>query len=1035
MEFLLLGPVELCAAGRAIDTGSVKERCVLALLALHAGSVMSAANLTDLVWDGDPPSKAREGLAVYVTRIRRILRDHAAGSASITAQCGGYRLDADHADIDLFRFRGLREQASQMAARAELGQAAELYRQGEQLWRGEALAGLRGSAIERVRQWLQEERWAAITQRLACDLAGGRHAAIISEIRQLSALRPLDESLAVILMTALFRCGRASDALRVYRETRALLADEQGMEPGYELSELHARILRGDPALALIPASPPLGGAAALCTIPPQAGGFTGRLAELDGLREGGTVQLITGMPGIGKTALAIQAAHAMAERFPDARLFLSLSAHDAQHPPLDPAEALHHLLRMLGIPASRIPREASGRSALWKAELARRRMIAILDDAASLEQVRPLLPVSGPGRVLITSRSRMDGLGQVPVVQLDVLEPADAVRLFITVSGGAAADGTAGPEQIARLCGRLPLAIQLAARRLRGTPGMQLGELAAELSAGSAGLPDGGPFAREIMAAFDMSYLALPGRTQWFFRVLGLHPGREITEHSAAALAGASLSEAGADLDVLIGRNLLEAAGRCFSFHDLTRWYAGQRAMRDDPEHDRRVALGRLLDYYLQAANRCNGLLYPDRWQPAPPTAAPVVAVPVLATAASAMEWMEREWLSAVHAVRYAASHERNEQCSALAGYLAGYMNATGRWKPAAEAHALALRACQDLDDRPGIARASIEMGWVLGQSGDLPGAFRHAEHAAGIFRSLGDSSGQARALDYLGTLHRYAARYRESLAYHREASELYRAGDDQRGLADTLNHIAISCYHLGRYHDVLEGADAAMLIYRRLGDRRGEAGTLNNLGTMQRILGYHRDAMSSYQDSLAIFEDIGGEQHQAKIHENIGCTYHYKHDYQRALASYRRALAMFREIGDLPGECSALNEIGVAMNDLDDHGDALAHHRQASAIAADLGDLYEQVIALKGTGDALCGLDRREEAASQYQQALLLAREISEPFLEGKVLDGMAMMALRDQDHAKARICWRQALDIFQHLGVPEAEAIRLRLETFPP
>lgn len=1034
MKFFVLGPVELKTAGRQFDLGSVKAHCVLGILLLTLGTVMPADSLIERVWDGSPPAKAREDLSIYVTRLRKVLRQAGAGDVQLVPRAHGYVLDADPADVDLYCFRSLRDQSAVAAGRGDPERAVSLLREADALWRGQALAGLPGESVARLRQSLEEERWAALLERVEIELGLGRHAGLIGELQQLADRYPMDEAVSACHMLALYRSGRQSDALRIYRDTRSRLISEIGAEPGPVLSELHQQILRRDPTLLAKKVAQPLAGQPAPDTLPPGAVEFVGRARELAlltlDLTHPATVHLITGMPGVGKTALAIKAAQAVRADYPDGQLFLSFCSHDPRNPPLDQAGALHGLLRMLEVPPDQVPRALAERAALWRAELARRRMVVVLDDVGDLEQVRPLLPTAGVSRILITSRSRLDGLTATGSLTLEALADDDAAQLFTRITS-LTGDSRAGPiKKIIRLCGGLPLAIQLTAHRLRQDDSLALGDLIEQLSqppgqSAGVGLPDA-----EVAAAFELSYRALPVPAQRFFRLLGLHPGTDITAYAAAALSGASLPEAEAALAALLNCHLIESAGPSFRFHDLIRQYAATCATRDERASERRRAFDRVLDYYLFTADQADRVLYPYPRRPVTRVAHRPPAIPDVTTPERAAHWLELEWRNVLHAAYRAAPSERKHHAADLIRILAGFLEAAGHWGEAATAHAFALQASRDLDDQPGIAQASLNLSLISGRVGELQEAFQHAERAVTAYRSLNDQGGEAAALDQLGTLHRFSAQFREALAYHREAGRLFQLAADVRGVAGTLNHAGIACYHLGRYESALEHLQEALMLYRQIGDRRGEAKTLNNIGNMQRYQGYHRDALESYQSALKIFQQIGGERNQAILHENIGCIHHYKGNYEEALRAYRHSLAISRRIGNLPGEAGTLNEMGITLNAMENYGAALAHHEQAERIAVDLADAYERVIALRGVGDALRGQGRHDEALDRYQQALRLAREISEPYQEGKILEGIAETVFQTEGFRAARIYWQQALDIYQQLKVPEAESVRLRL-----
>ncbi|HET9894105.1 MAG TPA: tetratricopeptide repeat protein [Streptosporangiaceae bacterium] len=1017
----------------------MKGRCVLAILLLNLGTIVPVDVLIDRVWDADPPPKARESLSSYVTRLRRVLREAGGNSEQLAGRARGYVLDADPETVDLCRFRQLRRQAIALADSSDPEHAVLLLREADALWRGQALAGLSGESISRLQHSLEEERRAATLERIELELALGRDAELVADLEQLSDRFSLDESFAAHRMTALYRSGRLNDALRVYRDIRRGLIGELGTEPGPALSDLHARILRRDPGLAVTVAREQLSRPPRTDTLPRGAGQFVGRAEEIRLLTmshdDASRVHIITGMPGVGKTALAVEAARLMAAQYPDGQLFVTFGTHDPQNRPLDPASALHRLLRQIGVPTSQIPQEPAERAALWRRQMARRRAVVVLDDVAGPEQIRLLLPSAGKCRVLITGRRRMDRFGDARMLVLSPMPASDAIELFTQVAGPASATEPAAIAEIVELCGRLPLVIQLAASGVREGHPAWLADLIEELSHPTATLGSTAVIGQRIAAAFEVSYRSLAESHRLFFRRLGLHPGAEITAAAAAALGGDSAAEADASLAVLVDHHLLQCTGRYFHFHDLVRRFAADCAMREDAAPVRRRAFGRLLDYYLATADQASRLLYPHSRRVL--TRAPRLAVAAsdVDTTDRAANWMDLEWRNILHAARYACVHEQKQQCADLTLTLTAFLEAEGHWGEALAVLALALQASRDIADLKGIAAVSLALSVVSSKSGHYQDALRHGEEAVAVCRSLADRPGEAAALDQLGIVHRGRARYREALAYHQEASDLYRAAADQLGVADTQNRAGIACYHLGRYQEAISRMQAALALYRRVGDLRGEAKAINNLGNMQRYLGYHRDALQSYQRALEIFAVIGGEQNQGILHHNIGAIYHYKTNFEQALAAFRRALAIYRRIDDPPGIVTVMNDIGEVCRHLGHSNEALIHHQRAMAMAGELDNSYEMVIALRGIADVRHGQGRHDEALDHYQDALRRAREIGEPYQEGMVLDGIAETVFQIRGPGEARIYWHQALDAFGQLGVPEAEAVRLRLDTLPP
>ena len=949
-------------------------------------------------------------------------------------------LDVDPEAVDLHQFRRLRRLADTLAAGGDHDQAATLLREADELWRGPALAGIDGDWVARMRDSLEEERRAAVLERVECELMLGRHADLIGELHHLLAQYPLDETFIAHQMTALYRGGRPGDALSLYRETRSRLVDEQGTEPGPMLSELHQRILQRDPELAARPVSRPPARLPRPDTLPPETAEFVGRDEELSLLigEQGDTlrVSVIAGMPGVGKTALAVRAARILSGQYPDGVFYLDFHSHDTGTPSLDAAEALYRLLQMLTLPAAQIPESVTERAALWRAQLGRRRAVLILDDIAALDQIEPLLPAGGRSLVLITSRYRIPGLADARALTLDVLPVDDAVTLFRRIAGGGAAQDDAEVAAVVELCGRLPLAIQLTAGRLARDYPAGLGGLVAELSHPPARVASADVAVLDWVPAFELSYRALQPGHQEFFRRLGLSPATQISLHAAAALAGATLAETEEAIGALLDHHLLSRApGGQFVFHGLIRGYAAMCAERDDSASVRRQAIGRLLDYYLHTADEADRGLYPFRHRMPVSVTRPPAAGPALAMPEEAAAWLEAEWRNVLQAAQYAARHEWKRKCADLIHALAGFVQVKAYWPEAIAAHTLALQASRDIADPGRIALAALELSEVSQETGRHEAMLPLAEDAASIYRSQGDRRGEAHALDQMGMAHARVTRYREALAYFQEARILYRGAEDQHGLADTLSHAGITCWHLGRYPDATDHLQEALALYREVGDRRGEAKTLSNLGRMKLMSGYHRDALDAYQSSLKIFAEIGGAQNEAILYHNIGGIYDYKGSYEEGLAAYQRALVIYREIGDLPNEADVLNDIGAVYRKAECYDDALLHHEQARLIAEEIGNQSQQVIALRGIADVCRSSGRYGEALDQYHAVLKLAREIGDPYEEAKILEGIAETTLSTRRPDAARILFRQALDIFERLGVPEAEAARIRIETMDP
>jgi DNA-binding SARP family transcriptional activator len=995
---------------------------------------VDAEILIDHLWGQDPPRKASATLRSYIWRIDRVLAQAPAGSAQVARLGHGYALRIDPHSVDLERFRALKRQAEALADSGEIHHAAALLVQAEAIWRGRALSGLPGDRMGRLRDSLEEERRAATFRRIELELALGRHASLLAELAALVEQHPLDEELSAHRMSALFRSGRQSDALRAYREIRDRLAAE-GLEPTPELARLHQRILRHDPELAVTPAYRRPGQQQQPGTLPAVISDFTGRIEELQAIAEGigpangPTLWVIHGMGGVGKTALAVHAGHQMAQRYPDAQLYLNLHGHDHRREPLDSADALREMLRMLDLPAVRIPGAPRARAELWRAELACRRAVLVLDDVTGPEQVLPLLPEAGDSLIIVTSRQRDADWSAYRTMPLQVFPEDDAAAFFTQIAGRAASLEADQVAKASRLCGYLPLAIRLAASRLRSGAVASLPDLVDELdeSVGSDGLTS--EVSWRVHASIELSYRRLTAREQRFFRYLGMSPCVDTTAYSAAFLTDVSPAESQAALAALAGHHLLEetSPGR-FGFHDLTRTFAAARSPGIDQRRNIRQGIRRLGDFYLRAVNHADLV----RRHETPATDGSDPLVPFTDTSADASAWLESEWGNVLRVAEQCARHEFKRLCADLVHALGDFLEASGHWDDALAGHLIALQACRDLDDLAGAARSALDASLIYLRTARNEPALQHATEAAEAFGVLGDNRGRAAALNRIGVIHRNTARFRNALAYHQEALAIYEAVGDSRGLAMALVNAGTDLWYLGRFQEEITYLSRALDIFRENDDLRNQAAALNNIGTVYHVQGYHRDAMRSFQSSRDIFREIGGRQNLALADHNMARVQQYKGNYTAAIAIYRAVLTTYRVLGDPQHQAYALADIASVYKCIEHFDEALAHYEKAASMAKRADDRYAHSEALLGVADAHFWSGRLDFALEHYEQAAKLAGEIESLYLKAKALNGIAEIVLHSRGADAARIYWREAYDIFTQIGVPEAEAVKIRLQT---
>ncbi|WP_188316799.1 AfsR/SARP family transcriptional regulator, partial [Solihabitans fulvus] len=622
MEFRILGPIEAWGAGGQARLSGARQLALLTALLLHANRVVSVEQLGEAIWGEKPPANASKALQTYVFRLRRALAVVEPGAGKHLTFTSGYQLRVEPGELDLevFRDHVRRGRTAVSAGRSEA--AGEEFGSALKLWRGQALTGVSGPYFGPQAARLEEERLIAAEERVDADLAVGRDAELVAELQCLATEHPVRERLHGHLMLALYRAGRQADAVQTFHDLQDRLADELGIDPGGEIAELYQQILRGDPDLAVVR---PAGMPAARNDLPGDVLDFTGRdaemtrlLAALSGDGDGSTVviEAIDGMAGVGKTTLAVHAAHRLANQYPDAQLFIDLHGHTTEHEATDPFTALHVLLRALDVPGDQIPHELDQRAARWRAELAERKALVVLDNAASAAQVRPLLPGATGCLALITSRRRLADLDAAQTLSLDLLPLQDAIALFSHVVGHdrAAAEPEA-VEIVVDLCGYLPLAIRIAAARLRARSVWTVGHLADRLGQGRRALTELATGDRSVAAAFTLSYQHLSGSQQRLFRLLGLHPGPSFDAYAAAALAAIDPGDAEILLEALVDVHLLQqpTSGR-YQFHDLLRQHARSTADTAESEMEQSRALHRLVEFYLHTAHNADRLLNPHR-------------------------------------------------------------------------------------------------------------------------------------------------------------------------------------------------------------------------------------------------------------------------------------------------------------------------------------------------------------------------------------------------------------------------------------
>lgn len=649
--------------------------------------------------------------------------------------------------------------------------------------------------------------------------------------------------------------------------------------------------------------------------LPAAVAKFAGRGAELkvlDGVLErgladaeapGGTVVIsaIGGTAGVGKTALAVHWAHQVAGKFPDGQLYVNLRGFDPSGAPVTPSAAIRGFLRALDVHPTRIPLDLDGQAALYRSLLTGRRMLIVLDNARDAAQVRPLLPGSAGSLVIVTSRSRLAGLAAsdaAHLLGLDVLtEPEAAELLTARLGAGRIAAEPEAAHDVAALCARLPVALAIAAAIASAAPALPLSGLAAELADTQERLDmlDVGDTAGNIRAVFSCSYRQLGAGTARLFRLLGLHPGPDITAAAAASLAGIPLRQTRRELRALAHASLLgeRVPGR-YALHDLLRAYAAEQAATVDSRADRRAALGRMLDHYLHTASTAAMLLDPSRDPVDPGLPADGTAPEHPADYDEALVWFDAEHTLLLSAVRLAADAGFDTCARKLPSALVDFLYLRGHWHDMAATQQTAIAAAQRLGDRAGQALASRHLARsqaLLGLRQEAQAQYSRALH---LSQQLGDHLGEARCHYGLAWSCGHQSRYDTALAHGEQALAAFRAAGHRSGQATALNAIGWFHAHSGGYEQAIACCKQALGLCRELGDRHGEAATLDSLGYASHQLGRYPQAIDYYQQALRLFRELRDRYNHAATLINLGDTRQAAGNLAAAAEAWQQAVAI---------------------------------------------------------------------------------------------------------------------------------------------
>jgi DNA-binding SARP family transcriptional activator/predicted negative regulator of RcsB-dependent stress response len=1079
MEFRVLGPIVVLREGKPLHVPAGSQQVVLAALLLRTNHVVSIGELVDWLWDDEPPSDARESAKAYVRRLRRTLQ----APDLIEALPNGFRLTVPGDAVDLLRFRRLLREAEALHGADQLDRLDRAVA----LWGDEPLASLAPSAAKsRAVHALVEEYGQAVEKRADGYLDLGRHAELVTDLRAMTVRHPDRERVWSQLMVALYRSGKRVEALAAYRQARAYLADEFGITPGAELERTQHGVLTdtldettgGTPGTAAAPTLVRLTPA----QLPANIGDFVGRAEELAAARAALTapagasapVLVISGMPGVGKSAFAVKLAHEVRTRFPDGQLFIDLHGY-SEHMPLNPARVLSRILPALGLPSTQVPTDLEDLTNTYRSLVADRRILLVLDNAANAKQVSDLIPAAPGSAVLITSRSQMPSLSALSGARLLSLTPLSSrdaeqlVRSILSVRDTAPEPADTEIGQLVELCGYLPLAMRVAATAYLHNA-RPLPDFITELEQHDrlAALTIADDPRATVRAVFDLSYRTLGQDTARLFRRLSLIPGPDFCHSCAQHVADLSPTQAEQSLGELTAASLIQPGRpRHYRFHDLVRLYAHDRCVTEDDPAELHAALARLHRYYVTTADVAADALYPT-WTRLARTHPSVVAAEPVPTVANAARWMSDEAPSLIATIRYTAQYGPVEIAWYLSESLRAYVVTHGEYRmEALGAFEIALKAATGSGNRRAMAAMHYAFTSVYLRIRDMQRALPHIRAELGHHLELGLANGEARTRIALGEALATQGYMRDAIdeisealriAEHHDLTDLQLLAllnfgilEEWRDQLDTAKKYVLSAFNLvdarsdsstkgavhaalgtimirrGEFDAAIEQHLAALECHRQGGDQHSESEALRGLAHAYSKTGNTSASIANATKALALAEELGDEYDITDSLISLAGIYHELGLTGQARSHAESALRMSEKLDYTKAHVEATLQLASIAKTEGELADAREHAHRAVELARN-GEL----LRLRGDAEILLAWVTHEtgdhtQALSHAVNAVTIHQEVNSPYGQARALHvkGLALLAQGQREQAKRD--WLTSLQVFQGPATPEIDAIR--------
>ncbi|MFB7475323.1 BTAD domain-containing putative transcriptional regulator [Kitasatospora sp. NPDC056184] len=974
LRFQVLGPVQAWLDGRQLALGSPQQQAVLTMLLLHAGRPVTTQDLVDGLWGDRPPAQAVAALRTYVSRLRSVIeprREVRRPAEFLVSVADGYALHIPGEALDMTVFEHLSAEAATARNAGDLDNAHRLLVRSLALFAGRPLTGVPGPYADAQRLRLGERQVSVAEERCALALDIGLHAEVVGELNSLTAEHPLRERLRELLMLALYRCGRQAEALGVYTDTRKLLIDELGVEPGAGLSAMHSRILAADPALTL-PAAPAAPAAAreegpaappAPAQLPADVSDFSGRsemVADLSAVLMNATGQAVVvtslaGIGGVGKTTLAVHVAHRVRAEFPDGQLYVDLRGAGAS--PSDPAVVLGDFLHSLGVTEN--PDSLEQRAALYRSLLASRRMLILLDNAQDAEQIRPLIPGVSSCAVLATSRSRLAGIPGAHLVDVEELTPEEALALFSAIVGEQRV--AAEPEAamaVVTACGFLPLAVRIAAARLASRPRWSVSDLARRLADQRRRLDELQLGNLAVETTIGLGYGQLSPAEARAFRLLSVVDSPDLPLPAVSALLGVDETEAEDLAEALVEANMLEtfSAGR-YRYHDLLRLYAQRQNERVGDVEEQQAAVLRVLDLLLATVRNAAQAIEPDDQLPEPLNAPGSTGIPLI-TSEYAQEWI------------------RAEIGLLLSSVEAAVQGPSGLLRPAVDLLIILDSLVEDPTHGPRVRRM-------------LETAERSAEEH-------GDAAALARVHFAFGTLQSVTGDFQSSEQSLRKSLDLLGPADMTVMRSAAANTLGIILSLGNRPAEAAPFFEQALVISRVVGTPIGEARLLANLARAQLGLGQVERAVRSVTEAVATARASKNGPCLADTLYQLGVVLSSADDPATAAEHLREAHRLYRSQQNRLREGYTLARLSSSLLAAGQQAEAAEAAEESLAIGLEMDSAYCQGLADAALGEALLSL-------AQPARGLACLREAHAIFTRLGVPEASPVADLISQQHTE--------------------------------